>query len=193
MAPTTLLPRRPRILYLDAYDSFSNNIIAQVEKCIGAQVIKCFIDATQEYVSPAFLRYLKAFDAVIAGPGPGWAKCDKDVGLMNELWKLKQEHLLPVLGICLGFQSMCLAAGADIQTLHEPRHGLVSEILHNRESIFNGVGELCATQYHSLQVMIHHRMQIKKAVRYPAELWEPTQTCPGKYLYFKTLTIENIT
>lgn len=177
MAPTTS-DRRPRILYLDAYDSFSNNIVAQVEECLDAEVIKCFIDATQDDISPAFLRYLKAFDAVIAGPGPGWAKCDADVGLMKELWKLKNEDLVPVLGICLGFQSMCLAAGADIQRLNEPRHGLVSDILHSCESIFSDVGHFRATQYHSLQVMIQHRMQTKKAVRYPAELWEPTEACP---------------
>ncbi|KAF2640868.1 para-aminobenzoate synthase component 1 [Massarina eburnea CBS 473.64] len=200
------LTSRPRILYLDAYDSFANNIVAQVEQSLGAEVVKCSIDtdfafATAEHegtVDPVseitprhdsqlelhevgvsnFLKYLKNFDAVIAGPGPGWAKCAKDVGLMKELWKLQEGDLLPVLGICLGFQSMCLEFGADIQRLEEPRHGLISEILHNRQSIFKGVERLCATQYHSLQVMIEHRMQTENAVRYPGELWQSTETCP---------------
>ncbi|KAF1961123.1 para-aminobenzoate synthase component 1 [Byssothecium circinans] len=200
------LGERPRILYLDAYDSFANNIVAQVEESIRVQVVKCFIDADFTSITAAhqdtieaasdcnpnagievqqrqerasgFRRYLKRFDAVIAGPGPGWAKCSKDAGLMKELWKLQGEDLLPVLGICLGFQSMCLEFGADIRRLEEPRHGLVSEILHNRKSIFDGVEQLYATQYHSLQVMIDHRMQTKKAVRYPGELWEPTELCP---------------
>ncbi|KAF2688400.1 para-aminobenzoate synthase [Lentithecium fluviatile CBS 122367] len=166
---------RPRILYLDAYDSFSNNIIAQVEHCVDADVVKCVIDC--DSIS-SFSDYLKGFDAVIAGPGPGWAACDKDVGLMKALWDLSDEDLLPILGICLGFQSMCLAFGADIERLGEPRHGLVSEILHNGQSIFSGVEKLEATQYHSLQVMVRHRIQVTKAVRYPAELWEPTETCP---------------
>ncbi|PVH99386.1 para-aminobenzoate synthase, partial [Periconia macrospinosa] len=173
---------RPRVLYLDAYDSFSNNIVAQIEKCLDVQVTKCSIDAVeicpQYEASSEFRQYLKEFDAVVAGPGPGWAKCDKDVGLMKELWKLQHDDLLPVFGICLGFQSMCLAFGADIQRLNEPRHGLISDILHNRESIFEGVGHLSATQYHSLQVMIEHRMQTKRSVRYPGELWEPTEVCP---------------
>ncbi|CAI6333652.1 unnamed protein product [Periconia digitata] len=183
MAPAGCIPgRRPRVLYLDAYDSFSNNIVAQIEQCLDAEVIKCPIDAietvSQDCVSPEFLRYLKAFDGVVAGPGPGWAKCEKDVGLMGELWRLQDEDLLPVLGVCLGFQSMCLAFGADIQRLNEPRHGLVADILHNQESIFQGVQQLSTTQYHSLQVLIEHRMQTKKAVRYPAELWESTEACP---------------
>lgn len=190
MAPA-LLRRRPRILYLDAYDSFSNNIIVQVEQCIDAEIIKCYIDSDPDTWSipeeakvhpatpAAFAAYARAFDAVIAGPGPGSATCDEDVGWMKVLWKLQEEDMVPVLSICLGFQSMCLAFGASIQKLNEPRHGLVAEILHNSSSIFNGAKKLYATQYHSLQVMLHHRIQTKKAVRYPAELWEPTEACPN--------------
>jgi para-aminobenzoate synthetase len=114
MAPA-ILTQRSKILFLDAYDSFSNNIVALVEQNVDADVVKIFID------DPIldFTDYLKHFDAVIAGPGPGWAKCDKDVGLMKELWGLQDEHIRPVLGICLGFQCMCLAFGADIQKLEE--------------------------------------------------------------------------
>ncbi|KAF2264249.1 para-aminobenzoate synthase [Lojkania enalia] len=177
----------PRILYLDAYDSFSNNIIAQVEICLNAKVSKLYIDDPrfQPGAKPALLgtshsfhEYLKQFDAVIAGPGPGTAIDDKDVGLMKELWKLQDADLLPVFGICLGFQSMAVAFGADIETLKEPKHGLVSEILHKGRSIFIGVNQLLATQYHSLQVNIEHPIQIKRAVRYPGELWCSTGKCP---------------
>lgn len=186
-----LLTSRPRILYLDAYDSFSNNIVAQIEQCTGAHVVKCYIDSDPDSwhipdaakalpaTPAAFMNYAKTFDAVIAGPGPGSATCDEDVGWMKVLWKLQEEDLMPVLGICLGFQSMCHAFGANIEKLEDPRHGLVAPILHNRSSIFSHVAQLNATQYHSLQVMLDHRIQTKKAVRYPAELWEPTETCPN--------------
>ncbi|KAI4946521.1 hypothetical protein J4E91_007209 [Alternaria rosae] len=183
MAPA-VLTQRPRILCLDAYDSFSNNIVALVEQNIDADIIKIFIDdpilakpsASGEYT--AFTDYLKSFDAVIAGPGPGWAKCDEDVGLMKELWKLRDEQIMPVLGICLGFQSLCLAFGADIERLAEPKHGIITAVLHKSQSIFRGVESLLATQYHSLQVKLDHPIQNKRAVRYPAQLWEPTETCP---------------
>lgn len=183
MAPA-ILTQRPRVLFLDAYDSFSNNIVALVEQNVDVDVVKIFIDdpiltkvkASQDQA--AFTECLKGFDAVIAGPGPGWAKCDDDVGLMKELWKLQDEHLIPVLGICLGFQSMCLAFGARTERLEEPKHGIVSTVLHHGQSIFRGVERLETTQYHSLHVKLEHSIQTKGAVRYPAQLWEPTETCP---------------
>lgn len=184
MAPALLTQtQRPRILFLDAYDSFSNNIVALIEQNIEADVIKIFID-DQRFVKATdsnqanFLEYLRTFDAVVAGPGPGWAKCDKDVGLIKDLWNLQDEYLLPVLGICLGFQSLCLAFGADIERLEEPKHGIISSILHNSSSIFRDVGKLDATQYHSLHVKLDHSIQNERAVRYPSQLWEPTKTCP---------------
>ncbi|KAF2660183.1 para-aminobenzoate synthase [Lophiostoma macrostomum CBS 122681] len=170
---------RSRILYLDAYDSFSNNIVAQVKQCVDADVIQIYIDDPRFGTeSICFTNYLKSFDAVIAGPGPGWASIDEDVGLIKELWNLQESNLLPVFGICLGFQSLALAFGAQAERLNVPRHGLVAEILHNGCSIFEDVYQLRATQYHSLQVNIGHSIQTRRAVTYPAELWTPTAACP---------------
>ncbi|KAF2855045.1 ADC synthase [Plenodomus tracheiphilus IPT5] len=183
MAPA-ILTQRPRILFLDAYDSFSNNIVALVEQNVEVDVIKIFIDdpvLTKVRASndqAAFIECLKGFDAVIAGPGPGWAKCDDDVGLMKELWKLQDEHLIPVLGICLGFQSLCLAFDAEIERLQEPRHGIITTVLHKSQSIFRDVERLSTTQYHSLHVKLGHPIQLEQAVRRPAQLWESTESCP---------------
>jgi para-aminobenzoate synthetase len=183
MAPAVLTPR-PKILFLDAYDSFSNNIVALVEQNVDAEVVKVFIDdpsfvgGESAKGAVAFREYLKEFDAVIAGPGPGWAKCNNDVGLMKELWTLQDEDLVPVLGICLGFQSLCLAFGADIERLNDPKHGIVSSVLHKGQSIFRDIEQFLATQYHSLQVKLNHPIQTKRAVKYPAQLWEPTKRCP---------------
>ncbi|KAF2878413.1 ADC synthase [Massariosphaeria phaeospora] len=189
MAPN-ILNRRGKILYLDAYDSFSNNIVALVEQCVDVDVTKIYIDdpllknsnPSSRFDgsdrSEAFVDLLQSFDAVVAGPGPGWVTCPEDIGLMNELWKLEDADLLPVFGICLGFQSMCVAAGAGISEMPAAKHGIVSEILHKSRSIFRDVDKLLATQYHSLEVNIGHSIQTKKAVKYPAELWEPTTLCP---------------
>ncbi|KAF2742917.1 para-aminobenzoate synthase [Sporormia fimetaria CBS 119925] len=179
MAPATLV-RKPRILFLDAYDSFSNNIIAQVTECIDAEVTQIHIDDPrfQGTSTHSFSEYLRSFDAVIVGPGPGSAEVETDVGLMNELWRLQESDLLPVLGICLGFQSLALAFGATIKKLAEGQHGLIHEILHNSQSIFKDVDELRATQYHSLQADIGHPIQTKRAVSYPGELWNITEQCP---------------
>ena len=98
MAPAILTHRR-RILFLDAYDSFSNNIVALIEQNVDADVVKVYIDEpfskddkNDGANSAAFADYVRDFDAVVAGPGPGWAKCDKDVGLMKELWNLKEDN-----------------------------------------------------------------------------------------------------
>ena len=85
MAPAVSNPPR-RILFLDAYDSFSNNIVALIEQNTNAKVTKLFIDDARflsgnSVVDPKFVKYAQEFDAVVAGPGPGWAGCDKDVGL----------------------------------------------------------------------------------------------------------------
>jgi para-aminobenzoate synthetase len=183
MAPAAVSNPSRRILFLDAYDSFSNNIVALIEQNTDAKVTKLFIDDAQflsgnSLVDPTFVKYAQEFDAVVAGPGPGWAGCNKDVGLMKELWNFQDGQILPVLGICLGFQSLCLAFGADIERLVEPKHGIVTAVLHNRQSLFRQVEKVQATQYHSLHAKLGHPIQTKRAVRYPAQLWEPTEQCP---------------
>ena len=189
MAPARVT-NRPRVLYLDAYDSFANNLIAQIEQSTGAEVVRCYIDsdpnawlipeeARAQVATPAaFTSYAKTFDAVVAGPGPGSAVCDEDVGWMRVLWRLKEEDLVPVFCVGLGFQSMCHAFGADIATLEEPRQVVEANILHNGTSAFGGVKQLQAMQYHSLQVMLGHQIQTEKTVRYPAQLWESSEICP---------------
>jgi para-aminobenzoate synthetase len=179
-----LLTQRPKILFLDAYDSFSNNIVSLIETNVDADVFKLFIDdasfagGKDPKKAGGFREYLSDFDAVVAGPGPGWAKCDKDIGLMRELWELQDQDILPVLGICLGFQSLCLAFGADIERLNEPKHGIITAVLHKGEGIFRDIQQLLSTQYHSLQVKLNHPIQTERAVRYPAQLWESTESCP---------------
>lgn len=182
MAPAFHTPPR-RILFLDAYDSFSNNIVALIEQNTDAKVTKVFIDDahfshSKSLEKPAFADYAQDFDAVVAGPGPGWAKCEQDVGLMNKLWGFQDEKIVPVLGICLGFQSLCLAFGAETERLDEPKHGVVTSVLHKGQSMFRNVEKLQATQYHSLQIKLGHPIQTNRAVRYPAQLWESTEMCP---------------
>jgi para-aminobenzoate synthetase len=105
-----------RILYIDAYDSFANNIIALLQKFTQAdiEVIK-HDDSRFSTRSPgSFLQFLDHFHAVVVGPGPGDPRNNNDVGIIPLLWSLPEEHQLPVLGICLGFQSMCYAFGQTV-------------------------------------------------------------------------------
>ena len=105
-----------RLLFIDAYDSFSNNIIDLLESVLLVKVTVIKIDDARFLRNAdAFFHFLHDFDAVVAGPGPGHPALADDIGLIAKLWCLSDEHQLPVLGICLGFQSLCLAYGATAE------------------------------------------------------------------------------
>lgn len=165
----------PRVLFIDAYDSFSNNIISLLETDLEVSVTTIKIDA----LIHDFPLFLKPFSAVVAGPGPGHPRNQKDVGLIDELWKLRDEDLIPVLGICLGFQSLVYAFGGEIKPLSEPRHGISTTIRSCGTSIFN-TSETCdSVQYHSLSAYIGHLQSYSgEGARIHRDLWIPTKMCP---------------
>lgn len=149
---------QPRILFIDAYDSFSNNIISLLETTLSCSVRTVKIDDHILISSDELLREeLSHYDAVVCGPGPGSPENTDDVGIFRKIWRLSAEDLLPVLGICLGFQSLCLEFGAGVCRLKGPQHGIVRRVTHVGEvdnmgegTIFEGVGKLNATHYQSL-------------------------------------------
>lgn len=102
----------------------------------------------------AFYKYFSDFDAVIAGPGPGRPGYPSDVGLIRQLWSLPKDRLIPVLGICLGFQSLALHFRGTVERLIEPRHSIVTPVLHCGRDIFEETGNVVATQYHSLHAKL---------------------------------------
>ncbi|KAH7058922.1 ADC synthase [Macrophomina phaseolina] len=170
----------PRILFIDAYDSFANNIVALLELELRARVTTIYIDDPNFLHRPSldFYLFLQSFDAVVAGPGPGSVINPRDTGLISILWSLPDHHLLPVLGICLGFQSLAYAFGAEIQRLPEPRHGIVTNVLHQRTSLFEHLSEVHATQYHSLHVDVGFPSSVRRAHPLSTALWSPSTKCP---------------
>jgi para-aminobenzoate synthetase len=136
----------PRILFLDAYDSFTNNITSLLTTLLEVDVYVLPIDAP---ISPAeFRAEVAKYDVVVCGPGPGKPECEEDVGLMRLVWDLD----VPVLGICLGFQSLVVACGGEVRRLRRGLHGMVREVKHSNKDMFRGVGGFKATLYHSLGV-----------------------------------------
>ncbi|KKK22029.1 hypothetical protein ARAM_002107 [Aspergillus rambellii] len=135
------------ILYIDAYDSFSYNVVAMLEEVLKAQVTVMMIDA--EWPDGNMVEFLQHYDAVVLGPGPGDPHVPTDVGVMADIWNLSSANILPVLGICLGFQSLCLHHGISIGRLPEPLHGQVHRITTAQRDIFEQVQDLEVTLYHS--------------------------------------------
>ncbi|KAL9101909.1 MAG: hypothetical protein Q9163_002875 [Psora crenata] len=140
-----------QILFVDAYDSFTNNIVSLLEINLGVHVTVIKIDDEVGELA----QFIVPFSAIIIGPGPGDPRNNEDVGLYRRFWELNDDHVIPILGICLGFQSLVLAFGGGVGPLPEPRHGLVRNVRHNGLDIFEGLVPLVpSVQYHSLQATL---------------------------------------
>lgn len=148
-------PSGKSILYIDAYDSFSYNVVAMLEEVLGVKVTVMTIDS--EWPDGNITEFLQHYEAVVIGPGPGDPQIPKDVGIMTDIWNLSDADLLPVFGICLGFQSLCLHHGIPIGRLPYPLHGQVHRISTEGRDIFDGICDPQVTLYHSLYAKLDAR------------------------------------
>ena len=167
---------KERILFIDAYDSFSNNIVSLLETNLDVIVTQVKIDTQVKNLS----SFLKPYSAIVAGPGPGNPGNHNDIGLIKELWTLPNKDVLPVLGICLGFQSLVLAFGGKVVPLGQARHGIVTRIFANTSEIFDGIEEVQSVQYHSLHGSLGH--ETLSGIRNSPNLqylWQAHESCPS--------------
>lgn len=132
-----------RILVVDNYDSFTWNLVHYLEE-IGArtQVIR-----NDELTTDAALA-LKP-DGIVLSPGP----CTpNEAGICVALVQHAPVDL-PILGVCLGHQSIGAAEGGEIITSQEIRHGKISQIRHENGPLFTGLPETFdVVRYHSLSI-----------------------------------------
>lgn len=148
------------ILYVDAYDSFSYNVVAMLEETLGVKVTVMTIDS--EWPDGNMHEFLRHYEAIVLGPGPGNPNIAKDVGIMKDIWNLRDAELLPVFGICLGFQSLCLHHGIPIQRLPYPLHGQVRQITTASKDIFENLPSFEVTVYHSLYANVNEMVQSRE-------------------------------
>jgi anthranilate synthase/aminodeoxychorismate synthase-like glutamine amidotransferase len=131
------------IVLVDNYDSFVFNLARYFER-LGQATHVVRNDAT----SPAEIAAL-APAAVVISPGPctpSEAGCSLDV--VREL-----AGRVPILGICLGHQTIGAAFGGKVVRATEPVHGRASQIFHDGQSVFVGLpSPIVACRYHSLVV-----------------------------------------
>ena len=131
------------ILVIDNYDSFTYNLVqyfGEIESDI--RVFR------NDAIDVAGIRQLKP-DRIVISPGPG---TPKDAGISVEVvGELGPE--IPLLGVCLGHQSIGAAFGGDVVRADRIMHGKISAITHFGNRLFEGVPSLFkATRYHSLLV-----------------------------------------
>ena len=88
-------------------------------------------------------------DGIVISPGPGRPV---DAGISLELIAKFGPHL-PILGVCLGHQSIGQVFGGDVVSAPVLMHGKTSPIYHNNEGVFQGLeNPFTATRYHSLVI-----------------------------------------
>lgn len=131
------------LLMIDNYDSFTYNIVQYLSE-LGADVLVVRNDA---------VSVLEIIDmdpqAIVISPGP----CrPNEAGISLEVIHAFAGKI-PMLGICLGHQSIGQAYGGDIVRADKVMHGKLSKIHHNGEGVFAGLANpFTATRYHSLVI-----------------------------------------
>ena len=134
----------PRTLLIDNYDSFTYNLAHALGGVCG---VRPLVLRNDDEAGLAALD-LSTLDAIVVSPGPGRPDRERDFGLSR--WAFEQAEL-PVLGICLGHQGMCLAAGARVERAPEPAHGRLSPVHHDGQGLFAGIpSPFRVVRYHSL-------------------------------------------
>ena len=131
-----------RVLVIDNYDSFTYNLVQYLGE-LGAEVLV----RRNDEVTPQDVAELRP-DRIVVSPGP----CTpNEAGVSVELIE-KIGKDVPLLGVCLGHQSIGQAYGARI-VRGEPVHGKTARISHDGEGVYTGIDQnFEATRYHSLVI-----------------------------------------
>jgi anthranilate synthase/aminodeoxychorismate synthase-like glutamine amidotransferase len=131
-----------KVAIIDCYDSFTYNLFQLVGR-LGAEPVPVLSDESLERV-----RAMDP-DRIILSPGPG---TPDDSGICPEVIR-EYAGTVPILGVCLGHQTIVQTFGGTIHRMERPVHGKTSSIIHTGEGIFAGIpNPFTATRYHSLIV-----------------------------------------
>ena len=132
------------LLLIDNYDSFTYNLVHYLGE-LGADVVVKRNDAlsTQDALAmnPA---------GILLSPGP----CDPDqAGICLELTQAAASARVPLMGVCLGHQTIGQVFGGNVIRCHEIVHGKMGMMHHTEKGLFQGLPTpFEATRYHSLVV-----------------------------------------
>ena len=133
-----------RLLIIDNYDSFTYNLVQYLGE-LGAEV-----DVVRNDDADVETLMARAADGLVVSPGPG---TPDDAGISVEAVQRFGEAGIPVLGVCLGHQSIGAAFGAQIVRASSIMHGKISVVTHDERGVFSGLPKRFeATRYHSLVI-----------------------------------------
>jgi anthranilate synthase/aminodeoxychorismate synthase-like glutamine amidotransferase len=132
-----------KVLVIDNYDSFTYNLVQYLGE-LGAE-----LDVVRNDKASVDDLLAGGYERCVISPGP----CTPDeAGISLEVARRLPEAGVPLLGVCLGHQSLAQAFGGKVK-LHEPIHGKATTVEHDGRTIFAGLpSPLTVGRYHSLVV-----------------------------------------
>ena len=168
--------RQPRLLLIDNYDSFTYNLV-QAFLVLGAEVSVYRNDA----LTPSEALSLAPTHLCIS-PGPG---TPYDAGVSMDMIRAFAGSI-PVLGVCLGHQSIVEVFGGKVVRAARLMHGKTSLVRHDGSTLFAGLPQPCEVgRYHSL---------IAAPESLPEVLGVTARTDEGEIMAVRhrTLTVEGV-
>ncbi len=138
------------ILMIDNYDSFTFNLVQALEAA-GAEVKVVRNDAIDRAGLEALADDPAAkLRGIVVSPGPG---DPERAGISMDAVRFAIERRIPLLGVCLGMQSIAAALGATVRRAPTLVHGESSRIRHDGRGLLAGMPTpFAAARYHSLSV-----------------------------------------
>jgi para-aminobenzoate synthetase component 2 len=167
---------KPQLLLIDNYDSFTYNLV-QAFLVLGAEVQVYRNDA----LTPQQARQLAPSHLCIS-PGPG---TPYDAGVSMDMIRAFAGHI-PVLGVCLGHQSIVEVFGGRVVRAARLMHGKTSQLHHDGGTLFAGLPQPCEVgRYHSL---------IASPESLPPQLQVSAQTAEGEIMAVRhrVFTVEGV-
>jgi anthranilate synthase component II len=137
------------IIVIDNYDSFTYNLVQYLGEL--GQELPVALDIRvyrNDCIDIETINQLKP-DGIVISPGPGRPD---DAGISLQLIA-KLGSQMPILGVCLGHQSIGQVFGGQVVSAPVLMHGKTSEVYHQNVGIFEGIeSPFTATRYHSLVI-----------------------------------------
>jgi anthranilate synthase/aminodeoxychorismate synthase-like glutamine amidotransferase len=132
------------ILVIDNYDSFTHNLIQYIRQVTEQEVLI----KRNDQITIKQIEQLKP-DFILLSPGPG---NPSEAGICLEIVESFYKTI-PILGVCLGHQTIAQAFGGTVEKARQPMHGKISMIQHDQQGVFCGIDSpIHVTRYHSLIV-----------------------------------------
>ena len=131
------------ILVIDNYDSFTYNLVQEIGEMYSDLTVK-----RNDEITISEIEAMKP-QAIIISPGPGYPE---SAGVSVEAIR-RFSGEVPILGVCLGHQSIVEAFGGKVIPARQLMHGKTSPIRHDGLGLFAGLPQnFAAMRYHSLAV-----------------------------------------